>query len=177
MAKTKTQVPASTKSKQAYELKDSDLNFGKFDNYIYIGVIILALFIFFREGIFGGKVFASGDHIAFDSFKTFFDDAKRDGIFALWTPYIFMGMPNFAGLIGFSPRVYDLFGHGFGTLLNLFGSPESSPIFSIVVYYIILDRRILSLYKLQIQKQTRCIIHFFDGSLCYRFNSKNGYGT
>lgn len=138
MAKTKTQVPASTtKSRQASELKDSDLNFGKFDNYIYIGVIILALFIFFREGIFGGKVFASGDHIAFDSFKTFFDDAKRDGIFALWTPYIFMGMPNFAGLIGFSPRVYDLFGHGFGTLLNLFGSPESSPIFSIVVYYII----------------------------------------
>lgn len=138
MAKTKTQVTASTtKSKQTTELKDSDLNFGKFDNYIYIGVIILALFIFFREGIFGGKVFASGDHIAFDSFKTFFDDAKKDGIFALWTPYIFMGMPNFAGLIGFSPRVYDLFGHGFGTILNLFGSPDSSPIFSIVIYYII----------------------------------------
>ena len=135
MSKTKTQV--SAKSKQFSELKDSELNFGKWDNYIYIGVIILALLIFFREGIFGGKVFASGDHIAFDSFKTFFDDAKKDGIFALLTPYIFLGMPNFAGLIGFSPRVYDLFGHGFGTILNLFASPESNPIFSIVLYYFI----------------------------------------
>lgn len=138
MSKTKTQVSASTtKSKQSADLKDSDLNFGKWDNYIYIGVIILALFIFFREGIFGGKVFASGDHQAFDSFKTFFDDSKKDGIFALWTPYIFMGMPNFAGLIGFSPRIYDLFGHGFGTLLSLFGNPETSPIFSITMYYIV----------------------------------------
>jgi hypothetical protein len=137
MAKTKTPLTASTKSKQASELKDSDLNFGKWDNYIYIGVIILALFVFFREGIFGGKVFASGDHIAFDSFKTFFEDTKKEGIFALWTPYIFMGMPNFAGLIGFSPRVYDLFGHGFGMILSLFGNPESNPIFSIVIYYII----------------------------------------
>lgn len=138
MSKTKTQVSASsTKSKQFAELKESDMNFGKWDNYIYIGVIILALLIFFREGIFGGKVFASGDHLAFDSFKTFFADAKKDGIFALWTPYIFMGMPNFAGLIGFSPRAYDLFGNGFGFILGLFGNPETSPIFSIVMYYIV----------------------------------------
>jgi len=137
MSKTKTQVSASSKSAKFTELKDSDLNFGKWDNYIYIGVIILALMVFFREGIFNGKVFTSGDHIAFDSFKTFFDDAKKDGIFALWTPYIFMGMPNFAGLIGFSPRVYDIFGHGAGLVLNILGNPESNPIFSIVVYYII----------------------------------------
>jgi len=137
MSKTKTPVSSIGKTKQSAELKESDLNFSKWDNYIYIGVIILALLVFFREGIFSGKVFASGDHIAFDSFKTFFDDAKRDGIFALWTPYIFMGMPNFAGLIGFSPRVYDFFGHGFGTILGLLGNPESNPIFSIVIYYII----------------------------------------
>ena len=126
--------PAKTTFK-AQDEKEFDL--GKAENWIYIGIIIISLLMFFREGIFSGKVFTSGDHIAFDSFKTFFDDAKKDGIFALWCPYIFMGMPNFAGLIGFSPRVYDLFGNMFGIIYDLITGNQSNPVFSIVLYYFI----------------------------------------
>ncbi len=116
---------------------EKDFNLGKAENWIYIGIIILSLLLFFREGIFSGKVFTSGDHIAFDSFKTFFDDAKKTGVFALWCPYIFMGMPNFAGLIGFSPRVYDLFGNMFGVIYDLITGNQTNPVFSIVLYYFI----------------------------------------
>ena len=80
----------------------------KYGNYIFIGIIILAVLIFFKDGIFDGKVFATSDNLAYDSFKTFLDDAKKAGVFPLWVPYIFMGMPNFP-IIGYPPRVYDFF--------------------------------------------------------------------
>ncbi|CAN5574984.1 YfhO family protein [soil metagenome] len=137
-SKTGNRSLSTVSGKAASGFKDEkDFNLGKAENWIYIGIIIVTLLMFFREGIFSGKVFTSGDHIAFDSFKTFFDDAKKAGMFALWTPYIFMGMPNFAGLIGFSPRTYDLFGNLFGVIYDMITGSQSNPVFSIVLYYFI----------------------------------------
>ncbi|MBK7159224.1 MAG: hypothetical protein IPH77_11890 [Ignavibacteria bacterium] len=57
----------------------------------------------FQRKSFSGKVFATGDILASDSFRTFLDDAKKSGVFPLWVPYIFMGMPNFR-IISYNPR-------------------------------------------------------------------------
>ena len=65
---------------------------------VFVGIIVLALLMFFFRGLFDGKVFASPDNLSPLSFKTFTDDAKAQGIFPLWVPYIFMGMPSLASL-------------------------------------------------------------------------------
>lgn len=106
----------------------------KYGNYIFIGIIILAVLIFFKDGIFDGKVFATSDNLAYDSFKTFLDDAKKAGVFPLWVPYIFMGMPNFP-IIGYPPRVYDFFYFVFETIYGGITNSGSNGVLPIVMYY------------------------------------------
>ncbi|MEO8665133.1 MAG: YfhO family protein [Ignavibacteria bacterium] len=108
----------------------------KYENYIYIGIIILAVLIFFKDGIFSGKVFATSDNLAFDSFKTFLNDAKKSGVFALWVPYIFMGMPNFP-VIGFNPRSYDFLYTFWESVYAFITNSDSNSVLPVVMYYVI----------------------------------------
>ena len=94
--------------------------------------------IFFNAGLFGGKVFSSANDIASGSFNTYLDDAKKEGIFPLWIPYIFVGMPNFAALVPHLERMYD-FSHAvwvtFRDILDGIGS--NNLVWSVVLNYII----------------------------------------
>src|SRR5215207_8409494 len=56
----------------------------KWQTPVFLAVILILIFVFFNEGIFGGKVFSSADNVASGSFKTFLDDAKAKGEFPLW---------------------------------------------------------------------------------------------
>lgn len=111
-------------------------NFAKYENYIYIGIILLAVLIFFKDGVFEGKVFATGDILASDAFKTFLDDAKKSGIFPLWVPYIFMGMPNFP-IISYNPRVYDFFYFIWDGFYGVLTNSDTNGVLPIVMYYAI----------------------------------------
>ncbi len=101
-------------SGKKHEHKQS-FNTGFFDSdkpqvmYAMLGIILLAVLIFFREGVFGGKVFASADNLSPLSFQTFLNDAKSQGIFPLWIPYIFMGMPSLASLAAAIPSVHNIY--------------------------------------------------------------------
>jgi hypothetical protein len=66
------------------------------------------LLFFFRDAVFNGKVFTSGDTVASHSFETFVNDARDQGIFPLWNPYIFCGMPAYASLSISAERMFDL---------------------------------------------------------------------
>ncbi len=74
-----------------------------------IGVVVIALLLFFSKGVFDGKVFASADNLSPLSFKTFLDDAKAQGIFPLWVPYIFMGMPSLASMTAALPSAMNFY--------------------------------------------------------------------
>ncbi|MEX2116104.1 MAG: YfhO family protein [Bacteroidota bacterium] len=80
----------------------------RFQHHAAIGLLILSLVIFFREPIFGGKVFLGADNIASNSFATFLSDAKQEGVFPLWNPYIFCGMPAYGSLSVSGDRYFDL---------------------------------------------------------------------
>jgi uncharacterized membrane protein YfhO len=125
MAKTKNpQSKQVSKSPQKQDVKGSQLDYLNNDvpktRYILIGIIILALLIFFRQGIFGGKIFASADNLSPLSFKTFLDDAKAQGIYPLWVPYIFLGMPSLASLTAALPSVYNFFAYIWDETLSAF---------------------------------------------------------
>ncbi len=138
MAKEKPKLKTTVKSSRTAVNAGSDDNFniGKYDNLLYVAIIVLAVLVFFKEGVFGGKVFATSDNIAFDSFRNFLDDAKKNGMFPLWTPYIFMGMPNFP-IIGFNPRVYDFFYYIWDSVFGFITNSSSNMVLPIVMYYVI----------------------------------------
>jgi hypothetical protein len=60
--------------------------------------LYLCLLIFFHSIIFDGKSYQSADTIASHSWETLLKDAKAEGIYPLWNPYIFCGMPGYASL-------------------------------------------------------------------------------
>jgi hypothetical protein len=80
----------------------------RFQHYASIGVLILSLLIFFWPVLYGGKTFLSSDSIASHAWDTLLKDAETQGIYALWNPYIFCGMPGFASLTFTGNRWYDL---------------------------------------------------------------------
>lgn len=114
----------------------ADTTFSKYENYIYIGIILFAVLIFFKEGVFSGKIFASSDNLASQSFRTFLDDAKNNGIFPLWVPSIFMGMPNFP-IIAYNPRSYDFFYFVWDSIYGFITSSGTNPVLPIVLYYVV----------------------------------------
>ncbi|MCB0724845.1 MAG: YfhO family protein [Ignavibacteriae bacterium] len=122
MAKSKAK---STHKKQQHSKTLTDIKksqgespFEKYQDYIYIGIIVLAILIFFGDGIFGGKIFASPDNLSPYSFKTFLEDAKANGIFPLWLPYIFGGMPSLASLTMSLPASNNFFSFIWDNIIN-----------------------------------------------------------
>ncbi|MFZ1459355.1 MAG: YfhO family protein [Ignavibacteria bacterium] len=117
-------------------IADSNSTFFKYENFIYIGIILLSVLIFFKEGVFSGKVFATGDILASDSFRTFLDDAKKSGVFPLWVPYIFMGMPNFP-IISYNPRSYDFFYFIWDSVYGAITNSSTNGVLPVILYYAI----------------------------------------
>ena len=124
MAKTKAKQPQK-KSKQTKSLGEikkgaGESPFEKYQDYIYVGIIVLAILLFFQEGILGGKIFSSPDNLSPYSFKTFLEEAGRNGIYPLWVPYIFGGMPSLASLTAGLPAVNNFFSYIWDTILTSF---------------------------------------------------------
>lgn len=136
MAKTnvKQVKTASGNVSRKLNYKEDPGNFAKYENYIYIGIIIFAVLMFFKDGVFSGKVFATSDILASESFKTFLADAKSAGVFPLWVPNIFMGMPNFP-IIAYNPRVYDFFYYLWDSVYGVTTNSGTNSVLPIVLYY------------------------------------------
>ena len=96
------------KVKQSRFPQDASIIPLKFQHAAAIVVIFLSLIIFFHEVVFDGKVFVAADNIAAKSFQTMLDDAEQQGIFPLWNPYIFCGMPGYASLSISVERNFDI---------------------------------------------------------------------
>jgi hypothetical protein len=73
-----------------------------------LGFLLLLIVFFFRDLIFGGMVFLSPDFVSPHSFSTLVEDARREGIFPLWNPYIFCGMPAYGSLTVSGDRLFDI---------------------------------------------------------------------
>ncbi|MFA5010344.1 MAG: YfhO family protein [Ignavibacteria bacterium] len=113
MAKTKTPV---TKGKSTVTKSTQEkTGFTFFDDnksiviLTLIGIILLAILLFFNKGVFEGKIFASADNLSPLTFRTFLNDAKEQGILPLWIPYIFMGMPSLASMTAAVPSLHNIY--------------------------------------------------------------------
>ena len=115
MAKSKSADKKTSLKKTQTPAFGSNLNFLDSDNikirYTFLAIIVLAIIMFFSKGIFDGKIFGSPDNLSPLSFKTFLADAKSQGIYPLWVPFIFMGMPSLASLTTGLPSVHNVFSY------------------------------------------------------------------
>jgi len=75
----------------------------KFQHPAAMFFLYLCLLIFFHSIVFDGKTYQGADTIASHSWETLLKDADSVGIYPLWNPYIFCGMPGYASLT-FSPE-------------------------------------------------------------------------
>jgi hypothetical protein len=80
----------------------------KYQHTVVIAVLFLSIIIFFAPIVFDGKVFVSVDSVAGHCWETMQKDAKENGVFPLWNPYIFCGMPSYASLMTNGDRWFDV---------------------------------------------------------------------
>lgn len=78
----------------------------KYQDLAYCLILVVAVFFFFSSAIFG-EGFNASDNLASESFKTFLNEAKKEGRFPLWIPYIFSGMPAYGSLLLTGDRFWD----------------------------------------------------------------------
>ena len=92
----------------------------RYQHAVAIAILFLSLVLFFNQLIFSGKTFSDVDQIASRSFDTFLADAKAQGVFPLWNPYIFCGMPSYGSLTVGGDRLFDLTAQVLSTTSNVF---------------------------------------------------------
>lgn len=61
-------------------------------------ILFILLLIFYYQVVFEGKALLAPDALNSRSFKPFINDALNRGIYPLWNPYIFSGMPSLGSL-------------------------------------------------------------------------------
>lgn len=115
----------------------------------YIAIICIILILFFRQGIFNQKIFASPDNLSPLSFKTFLEDSKAQGVFPLWVPYIFMGMPSYGSLATGLPALHKIFSFIWINIVNAISGDNL--FFVTLIYYFVFAISIFFYVKYKFQ--------------------------
>jgi hypothetical protein len=129
----------------------------RFQHAVALGILILSLVLFFREIIFHDKTFLADDALASHSFDTLRQDAEAEGIFPLWNPYIFCGMPAYGSLTLGGQRLFDLS----GTILQLVSASFNllnSDVGWVLFYYVLLG---LGMYLLAFRRLQSTVVALF----------------
>ncbi len=131
----------------------------KYQHVISIGIIFLSLLAFFHDAIFSGKVFNATDNVASQSFNTFLAEGKHEGIFPLWIPYIFGGMPSFGSVMISPMRVYDITSMVWWYLNNIFTAIlQNREVTSVIFYYLVFG---ISTYFFMLHKKKSPLVALF----------------
>jgi hypothetical protein len=130
----------------------------RYHDWLFVGALLVAVLAFLRGTLFGGGGFLVSDNIASGSFTPYLDAAKQRGIFPLWIPYIFSGMPSYAALLTTGDRWWDVIMTVFTGLTNGFGTLFGSDAARVGSYYILYG---IGMYLLMRSKQHERFVAFF----------------
>ena len=113
----------------------------KYQHLASMVLIYVSLLVFFHSIIFDGKTYQSADTIASHSWETLYKDAKAEGIFPLWNPYIFCGMPGYASVTFAVQRTFDIttfiWEQGIRKVLTYFFFDDGSQSGTWLLYYLV----------------------------------------
>ena len=106
----------------------------KYQDWTYIIILTVSVFIFFAGAIAGGG-FAEFDNISSLSFVPYLQQASHKGEFPLWMPYIFSGMPGYAALLVTGERIWDFVPFLFFGITGFFKTIFANDTARIAIYY------------------------------------------
>lgn len=109
----------------------------KYKDYIFVGLIIVSVFLFFMGVITSHEIGAS-DNFASISFKTYLKDASESGVFPQWVPYIFSGMPSYSSMLITGDRYWDIAPLIFFGFTKFMGEIFANDSVRVIQFYIIL---------------------------------------
>ena len=101
----------------------------------YIIALIASVILFLSPALFTGGNFNASDNIASASFETFLNEAKEQGEFPQWLPYIFSGLPSYAALLTTGERSWDFLATLYFGTAKLFGSIFNNDAARIAFHY------------------------------------------
>jgi len=94
-------------------------------------ILLVALWVgFYHEIFFGGKSLVSPDAVAPAGFVKVGKEALENGVYPLWNPYIFLGMPSYSSL-SYNPYVYPV-----GLLFKALWPLMRLPMMWLLIYYL-----------------------------------------
>lgn len=99
----------------------------------WIAFVIFLIFLwvaFYHQVFFGGMTLSSPDAVAPAGFGVVGKEALENGVYPLWNPYVFLGMPSFSSL-AYNPYVYPV---GFG--LKVIWPIMQLPMMWLLIYYV-----------------------------------------
>ena len=96
----------------------------------FCGFILVLWVAYFHDIFFGGNALVSPDAVAPAGFVAVGKEALEAGIYPLWNPYVFCGMPSFASL-SYNPHVYPV-----GLVLGAIGRVLPIPMLGLLSYYL-----------------------------------------
>ncbi len=130
----------------------------KYQDWVYVGVLVVAVFVFFAGAIAAGG-FKEADTIASMSFKTYLEDAGKTGKFPLWMPYIFSGMPSYAALLTTGERFWDFVPLVLFSFTKFFGTLFNNDVARMSMFYAIYA---IGIYLLMRSKKQEQFVAFFS---------------
>lgn len=131
----------------------------RYRDWLAYALILIAVFAFFGDAIFGGKNFlGESDNVAFWSFIPYLEQAKQGGEFPLWVPYIFGGMPSMASFLAAGDRSWDFMAGIIFAVPRLIGEVFSNDTARMAMWYVIYGWGMYSLMRL---KDHRRIVALF----------------
>lgn len=126
-------------------------------NWLYFIAIFVLVLIFFGPGIFGNG-FNASDTIASESFRKYLEEAQKNGEFPLWIPYIFSGMPAFAGFVAHGERIWDFLSLIYFKFMELFRSIFGNDEARVTMHYVVYG---IGIYLLMLHKRANKLIAGF----------------
>ncbi len=129
----------------------------KYRDYVFIGIIILSVFIFFG-GIVTSYEIAASDNFASISFKNYLKDVSDSGEFPQWVRYIFSGMPSYSSLLITGDRFWDFTAQIFFGYTKIMGEIFSNDSIRVIQFYIIFG---IGMYLLMRAKKQDSYIALF----------------
>lgn len=137
----------------------------KYQDLLALSLLALLLLIFYWPVLFEGKVFFSADNTASLSTKTFLSDAGKNGIFPLWFPYIFSGMPSYGSLMATGDRSFDFLNQVWRAVINTISLITSNPSASwIIFYYFLFGAGLYALLRLKVGSAFQALVGGIAGS-------------
>ena len=128
----------------------------KYQDAIFIGLLVISIFVFFGSAIFGGG-FNADDNISSYAHINYLKEATNQSGSPLWIPTIFSGMPAFSAMLATGSRSYDIFSNVFMSIIGIFGKLFNNDVARVLIYYVLLS---IGMYVLMRSKKHERFVAF-----------------